>query len=88
MHRDICVKGLSGTTAPRILKFGVNIGYNYLYCVRQNQHRLAYHSLSICSLILFIYFYFFIYYYYYYFFFFFFFFFFVKDFSGSIAPRI
>ena len=87
MHRDICVKGLSGTTAPRILKFGVNIGYNYLYCVRQNQHRLAYHSLSICSLILFIYFYFF-YLLLLLFFIYLFIFFFVKDFSGSIAPRI
>ena len=29
MHREICFKGFSGTTAPRILKFGTNIGYDY-----------------------------------------------------------
>ena len=38
------IKDFSGTTAPMILKFGTNIGYD-LYCVRQNQHPHAYHSL-------------------------------------------
>ena len=37
MHREICVKGFSPTTAPRTLKFGTNIGFN-LYRARQNQH--------------------------------------------------
>ena len=26
------VKDFSGTTEPRILKFGTNVGYNLLYC--------------------------------------------------------
>ena len=45
MHREICVKSFSGTTAPRILKFDANIAYDYLYCVRENQHPDAYHFL-------------------------------------------
>ena len=44
IHREICVKDFSGTTAPRILKFGINIGYDLLYCVKENQHAAAYHS--------------------------------------------
>ena len=40
----ICVKYFSGTTAPRILKFGTNIGYDLLYCIRDNQHPDAYNS--------------------------------------------
>ena len=39
------IKDFSGTTEPRILKFGTNVGYNLLYCVRENQHPPAYHSL-------------------------------------------
>ena len=39
------VKDFSGTTAPRILKFGTNIGYDLLYGVRENQHPHSYHSL-------------------------------------------
>ena len=31
------VKDFSGTTESRILKFGTNVGYNLLYCVRENQ---------------------------------------------------
>ena len=38
------VKDFSGTTEPRILKFGTNVGYK-LYCVRENQPPPAYHSL-------------------------------------------
>ena len=38
------VKDFSGTTEPRILKFGTNVGYNLLYCVRENQPPDAYHS--------------------------------------------
>ena len=34
------VKIFSGTSAPRILKFGTNIRYDLLYRVRQNQHLL------------------------------------------------
>ena len=45
IHREICVKDFSGTTAPRILKFGTNVGYDLLYCVKENQHVAAYHSL-------------------------------------------
>ena len=35
IHREICVKDFSGTTAPRILKFGTNVGYDLLYCVKE-----------------------------------------------------
>ena len=38
------VKDFSGTTEPRILKVGTNVGYNLLYCVRENQSPAAYHS--------------------------------------------
>ena len=34
MHRETCVKNFTWTTAPRILKFCTNIGYDYLYCVK------------------------------------------------------
>ena len=37
IHREICVKDFSGTTVPRILKFGINVGYDLLYCVKENQ---------------------------------------------------
>ena len=39
------VKDFSGTTVPRILKFGTNIGYNKLYRVLKNQPHMAYQSL-------------------------------------------
>ena len=45
MHREICVKNFTGTTAPRISKFGTNIGYDHLYRVRKNQHTYVYYSL-------------------------------------------
>ena len=45
IHREVCVKDFSGATAPRILKFGTNVGYDLLYCVKENQHAAAYHSL-------------------------------------------
>ena len=45
IHREICVKDFSGTTAPRILKFGTNVGYDLLLCVRENQPPDAYHFL-------------------------------------------
>ena len=43
IHREICVKDFSGTTAPRILKLGTNVGYDSLYRVKENQHAAAYH---------------------------------------------
>ena len=49
IHREICVKDFSGTTVPRILKFGTSVGYDLLYCVKENQHAGAYYSL-ICPL--------------------------------------
>ena len=65
-------KDFSGTTAPRILKFTTNIGYDLLNWVRQNQHPYTYYSLYLSFFFLFflssI--------------------FFVKDFSGTTAPRI
>ena len=45
MHKGICFKDFAWTTAPRILKFGTHFGYDCLYCVRDNQHPHAYHSL-------------------------------------------
>ena len=45
IHREIFVKDFSGTTAPRILKFGTNVGYDLLHCVRENQPPGAYHFL-------------------------------------------
>ena len=45
MHREVYVKCFSGTTAHRILEFGTNLGYDYLYYVRQNQHPHSYHSI-------------------------------------------
>ena len=30
---------------PRILKFGKNVEYDMLYCVKENQHAAAYHFL-------------------------------------------
>ena len=39
------VKDFSGTTESRILKFGTNVGYKLLYCVRENQPPPAYRSL-------------------------------------------
>ena len=36
--REICVNNFSGTTVPKILKFGTNVGYDFLYCVKENQH--------------------------------------------------
>ena len=35
VHREICVQGFSGTTAPRILKFDTNVAYDSLYCVKK-----------------------------------------------------
>ena len=45
IHRDICVKDFSGTTAPRTLEFGTNVGYDLLHCVRENQPPDTYHNL-------------------------------------------
>ena len=45
INREICVKDFSGTTAPRSLKLGTNVEYDLLYCVKENQHAAAYHSL-------------------------------------------
>ena len=42
---EILVKDFSGTTGPRILKFGTNIKYDRLYCVLKNQPYMAYQSL-------------------------------------------
>ena len=39
------VKDFSGTTVPRILKFGSHIGYDKLYCVLKDQPHMAYQSL-------------------------------------------
>ena len=50
IYREICVKDFSGTTELRILKFGTNVGYDLLYCVKENQHSAAYHSF-ICPFI-------------------------------------
>ena len=46
------VKDFSGTTEPRTLKFGTNVGYNLLYCIRENQPPPAYHSLYLSIIFL------------------------------------
>ena len=45
MNMEIFVKDFSGTTKPRILKFGTNIKYDRLYCALKNQPYMAYQSL-------------------------------------------
>ena len=45
IHRENCVKAFSGITAPRILKFGTNVEYVLLHCVRENQPPDAYRFL-------------------------------------------
>ena len=42
---EIFVKDFSGTTGPRILKFGTNMMYDRLYCVLKNQPYMAYQFL-------------------------------------------
>ena len=44
MGKFICVNDFSGTTVPRILKFGTNVGHDLLYCVKENQYVAANHS--------------------------------------------
>ena len=44
IQREICVKDFLGSTVPRILKLGTNVGYDLLYLVRVIQHAAAYHS--------------------------------------------
>ena len=39
------INDFSETTEPRILKFGTDVGYNFLYCVRENQPPPACHPL-------------------------------------------
>ena len=48
MHREICVKQFSGTTASKFIKLGTNVRYYQLYCVSEYQHLHAYHSLYLC----------------------------------------
>ena len=45
MNMVIFVIDFSGTTLPRILKFGTNIRYDKLYCVYKIQPHIAYQSL-------------------------------------------
>ena len=47
IHREICVKDFSGITAPGILKFGTNVGYDLLHYGRDNQPPDAYHFLCL-----------------------------------------
>ena len=39
---EIFVKDFSGTTSPRILKFGAKLGNEQLHCVLKNQPHIAY----------------------------------------------
>ena len=45
LNMEISVKHFSGTAGHRIMKFGTNIGYDKLYCVRKNQPSPTYQSL-------------------------------------------
>ena len=51
IHREIRVDDFSGTTAPRILKFGTDFGCDFLYCVRENQPPAAYHFIYLSILL-------------------------------------
>ena len=42
IHREISIKDFVGSTVPRILKFGTNVGYDLLYIVKGKQHAAAY----------------------------------------------
>ena len=44
MNGEISVKNFSGTAQHRMMKFGTNIGYGKLYCVRENQPSPSYQS--------------------------------------------
>ena len=37
MCKTFFVKDFSGTTAPKILKFGTNVGHDLMFCVKENQ---------------------------------------------------
>ena len=43
IQREICVKAFSATTAPRVLTFGTNVGYDLLFCVKETQSPAVYH---------------------------------------------
>ena len=45
IHREICVKDFSGTTVPRILKFGTKCWVWLIVLCKGNQHAAAYYSL-------------------------------------------
>ena len=47
------VKNFSRNTEPRILKFNTNVGYNLLYCVRENQPPPSYCGLYLSIFFLF-----------------------------------
>ena len=44
IHTEICVKDFSGTTAPRILKYDTDVGYD-LYCAREDAYHFLYLSI-------------------------------------------
>ena len=44
IHREICVEDFSGTTVCRILELDTNVGYDLLYCSKENRHAAAYYS--------------------------------------------
>ena len=44
---EISVKDFSGTTCPRILKFGTKLGNEQLYCVLNYQPHIAYQFLNL-----------------------------------------
>ena len=39
------IRDFSGTNSLRILKYGTNVGYDLLYCVKENRPPGTYHSL-------------------------------------------
>ena len=45
------VKDFSGTTAPWILKFGTNIGYAFLYSVRENLREVCVYKIASIKLV-------------------------------------
>ena len=42
--KEFRVKNFSGPIGPRILKVCTNMGFDLIYCARENQHPYDYHS--------------------------------------------
>ena len=48
IHREIFVKDFSGTNVSRIFKLSTNVGYDFLYCVRESASSILSFPLFVC----------------------------------------